>query len=245
VAATALTASATSTTTTTNNKRDSSSGGHKHHKPVQEFSDNFALDRKIKEACIGLKPSTQHLLLELPRKRAVLPQPCPLCERTDGTYQFVIFNHKNVTSRRAVICRIGHYDSGHYLLSQIKCEEKSKRPCGKMWHSFKVQARLYITRNGKEVELGDFFDTFKEDMWWETSRTIKPTPEISNQIKKWGWQMIPEESLEIARRKVKEHLNVSTIESLADEDIMKKIMQKREQRWKKQKLLRQYPSLAS
>lgn len=40
---------------------------HKHNKPVSEFSDNFALDRKIKEPCIGLKPSTQRLLLELPR----------------------------------------------------------------------------------------------------------------------------------------------------------------------------------
>lgn len=43
-------------------------GGHKHrHKPIEEFSSNFALDRKIKEACIGLKPSTQRLLLELPK----------------------------------------------------------------------------------------------------------------------------------------------------------------------------------
>jgi hypothetical protein len=43
-------------------------GGYKHHhhnKPVQEFSDNFAFDRKIKESCIGLKPCTQSLLLEL------------------------------------------------------------------------------------------------------------------------------------------------------------------------------------
>jgi hypothetical protein len=43
-------------------------GGHKHrHKPIEEFSSNFALDRKIKEAGIGLKPSTQRLLLELPK----------------------------------------------------------------------------------------------------------------------------------------------------------------------------------
>jgi hypothetical protein len=43
-------------------------GGYKHHhhnKPVQEFSDNFAFDRKIKESYMGLKPSTQRLLLEL------------------------------------------------------------------------------------------------------------------------------------------------------------------------------------
>jgi hypothetical protein len=42
--------------------------GYKHYKPVQQFVfNNVALDRKIKEACIGLKPSTQYLLLELPR----------------------------------------------------------------------------------------------------------------------------------------------------------------------------------
>jgi hypothetical protein len=42
--------------------------GHKHYKPIQEFTtiNNLALDRKIKEACIGLKPCTQHLLMELP-----------------------------------------------------------------------------------------------------------------------------------------------------------------------------------
>jgi hypothetical protein len=40
--------------------------GHKHYKPIEEFSNNFAIDRKIKEACIGLKPCTQHLLMELP-----------------------------------------------------------------------------------------------------------------------------------------------------------------------------------
>jgi hypothetical protein len=39
----------------------------KHYKPIQEFTtNNLALDRKIKEACIGLRPCTQHLLMELP-----------------------------------------------------------------------------------------------------------------------------------------------------------------------------------
>jgi hypothetical protein len=37
------------------------------------------------------------------------------------------------------------------------------------------------------------------------SLTIKPKPWMSDYIKKWGWQMIPEESLLIARRKVKEY----------------------------------------
>lgn len=47
-------------TTTTRN--------HIPNKPVLEFVvNNFALDRKIKEACTGLKPSLQWLLMELPR----------------------------------------------------------------------------------------------------------------------------------------------------------------------------------
>jgi integrase len=41
---------------------------HKPNQPVMEFVDNnFALDRKIKQACSGLKPSFQWLLKELPR----------------------------------------------------------------------------------------------------------------------------------------------------------------------------------
>lgn len=41
---------------------------HIPNKPVLEFVvNNFALDRKIKEACVGLKPSSQWLLKELPR----------------------------------------------------------------------------------------------------------------------------------------------------------------------------------
>jgi integrase len=41
---------------------------HIPNKPVLEFVvNNFALDRKIKEACTGLKPSSQWLLMELPR----------------------------------------------------------------------------------------------------------------------------------------------------------------------------------
>ena len=41
---------------------------HTPNKPVLEFVDNnFALDRKIKEALAGSKPSFQWLLMELPK----------------------------------------------------------------------------------------------------------------------------------------------------------------------------------
>jgi hypothetical protein len=62
-------------------------------------------------------------------------------------------------------------------------------------------------RYGKTVYPSQYFDTFKEDIWWcqKTSLTIKPELWMSDYIRKWGWQMIPEESLLIARRKVKEY----------------------------------------
>lgn len=42
---------------------------HGRNKPVQEFVfNNFALDRKIKQTCIGLKPLVQWALNELTRE---------------------------------------------------------------------------------------------------------------------------------------------------------------------------------
>ena len=159
----------------------------------------------------------------MPRKRAILPQPCPLCGRTDGTYQYVIFNHKNISSRRAVICRIGHYDKNYYL-SIKKGKESStvgrkvKRPYGKIWHSFKVRPLFHTTRYGKTVNLSQYFETFTEDEKMEKmSLTIKPKPWMSDYIKKWGWQIIPEESLLIARRKVKEYIDPSLLPLLPEQ----------------------------
>lgn len=56
------------------------------------------------------------------------------------------------------------------------------------------------------VNLGRYFETFTEDKTrWKMSLTIKTKPWMSDYIKKWGWQMIPEGSLLVARRKVKEY----------------------------------------
>lgn len=150
----------------------------------------------------------------MPRKRAMLPQPCPLCGRTDGTYQYVIFNHKYRISRKGVICRIGHYDKNYYLSRKIgkdspTIRRKIKRAYGKIWHSFTIGSIYTITRNGRTVDLNRYFETFKEEednmLGLETSHTIKPEPWMSDYIKNLGWQMIPEESLFIARRKLKKY----------------------------------------
>ena len=147
----------------------------------------------------------------MPRKGAVLPQPCPLCGGTNGTYQYVIFNNGNRSSRRAVVCRIGHYDKNYYESRKVAMEppriRNIKRPYGKIWHSFEVRTLFEITRDGKMVNHSQYFETFTEED--ETRRkmslTIKPQPWLSAYIKRWGWQMIPEKSLLIARRKVKEY----------------------------------------
>ena len=52
------------TAASANNNNNRLPHHHRRGKPVQEFSDNFALDRKIKEAIKGLKPSPQYLLLD-------------------------------------------------------------------------------------------------------------------------------------------------------------------------------------
>ena len=111
-----------------------------------------------------------------------------------------------------MICRIGHYDKNYYVSRKIARESptigrKIKRPYGKIWHSFKVRPLFNITRYGKTVNLSRYFDTFKKDdeLRQKTSITIKPEPWMSDYIRKWGWQMIAEESLLIARRRVKKY----------------------------------------
>jgi hypothetical protein len=148
----------------------------------------------------------------VPRKQSVLPQPCPRCGRTDGTYQYVIFNHKYNSSRRAVICRIGHYDANRYLSLQIGKESSTinrqiKKPYGKIWHSFKVRPILLIPRRKSYVNVSRYFDKFKRGKnKRKTSLTIKPQPWMPEFIKKKGWQIIPEERLYYKKRqKVKDY----------------------------------------
>jgi hypothetical protein len=137
----------------------------------------------------------------------------------------VIFNHEYMSSRRAVICRIGHYDKNYYLSRHLAIVfppstrniNNVKRPYGKIWHSFKVRPLFNVTCDRKEVNLSRNFDTFEEEMEGETSLTIKPKPRMSDYIKKRGWHMIPEESLGMKRRKVKEYIDPSLLPLLPEQ----------------------------
>ena len=110
-----------------------------------------------------------------------------------------------------MVCRIGHYDTNYYESRKEAMKppriRNINRPYGKIWHSFTVRPLFNIALDGKRVNLSRYFETVKEDKTRRKIRslTIKPKPWLSAYIKRWGWQMIPEESLLIARRKVKEY----------------------------------------
>ena len=73
----------------------------------------------------------------MPAKRRLLPKPCPICGKDNGTVQIIIFS-----TSKSVICRIGHYDSETYLKSQ-KEREKRRR---KKWCNFTID-RCFVEEN--------------------------------------------------------------------------------------------------
>jgi len=76
-------------------------------------------------------------------KKKILPRPCPLCGKKNGTVQIVIFS-----TSMEVICRIAHYDSEKY---QNPSSVREKRSRGKKWCSFKIQ-KLFAEENMPPLE---------------------------------------------------------------------------------------------
>ena len=64
----------------------------------------------------------------MPAKRKILPRPCPLCGKENGTVQIVIWHNSS-----RVNCRIGHYDS---KIFQKPSTPREKRRRGKKWCYF-------------------------------------------------------------------------------------------------------------
>lgn len=66
----------------------------------------------------------------MPAKRRLLPRPCPICGKDNGTVQIVLFYNSF-----RVNCRIGHYDSKTYKNPETS---KEKRKRGKTWCYFLI-----------------------------------------------------------------------------------------------------------
>ncbi|MEX1053416.1 MAG: hypothetical protein WEC35_03310 [Nitrosopumilaceae archaeon] len=131
----------------------------------------------------------------MPTKPKLLPQPCPICSRENGTIQLVIFKKTD-----QVVCRIGHYGRLLYLKQKKQLEtekqkieklkEENENECGiktrgKFWHSFRIE---YLHRcddlkhysisynNRKSITTGSLGSYFSEV------------------VRKYGWRMMSNSS---------------------------------------------------
>ena len=87
----------------------------------------------------------------LPAKKKILPAPCPICKRQNGTVQLVVFPQ----AQSKLVCRIGHYIAEEYNPSEDKrkhlkidildIEKRNSTTRGKIWHSFKIEPKGYAT----------------------------------------------------------------------------------------------------
>ena len=114
----------------------------------------------------------------MPAKKKILPRPCPLCGKKNGTVQIVIFS-----TSMEVICRIGHYDSKKFLNPSTVREKRSR---GKKWCSFKIN-RSFAEENMPPLEQ-DIDDLQSGYFGKRKSFTYTNHSFFLNAVKEKGWQ---------------------------------------------------------
>ncbi len=122
----------------------------------------------------------------MPAKRKLLPYPCPICERDNGTIQIVIFDPDGESGD--VVCRIGHYNSRKYNetkdkldnVRNLKLQRKKRRSGGRIWHYFRITHLL------NEEELIENSIIFRYSHH-KKKVTLSPNSQFINTIKKYGW----------------------------------------------------------
>jgi len=113
----------------------------------------------------------------MPAKRRLLPRPCPICGKENGTVQIIIFS-----TSKSVTCRIGHYDSEMYLNPYTK-REKSRR--GKRWCNFTMD-RFFAEENILPLEQ-DMDDLYFGNLGKRKSITYTNPSLLLEAIKEEGW----------------------------------------------------------
>ena len=132
----------------------------------------------------------------LPTRKKLLPKPCPICKRENGTVQLTVFPN----ARSNFVCRIGHYVAEEYKLpkdkkkwSDIDTIDLAKRKDsvrGKIWHSFRIEPK------GHTSEIKDLQEHIKqyEKIRYSSKRkpiTFSPEQIFYELIKETGWCMKP------------------------------------------------------
>jgi len=141
------------------------------------------------------------VLIKMPAKKRLLPRPCPICDKQNGTVQVVIFaNEQNI------YCRVWHYDPKKYkkirtkIVSKISCyfdpsEElpkitKYKDPSrGKRSCNFKIE-KDFALENMPPLEQ-DLDDLTSGYFRFRKSINYTNPMFLLQSIKKKGWHKEP------------------------------------------------------
>ncbi len=113
----------------------------------------------------------------MPAKKKMLPRPCPLCGKENGTVQIVIFS-----SSMEVTCRIAHYDSKKYLNPSTGREKKGR---GKEWCNFQIK-KSFAEENMPPLEQ-DMDDLHIGYFGKRKSFTYTNHSFLLNAVKEKGW----------------------------------------------------------
>ena len=113
----------------------------------------------------------------MPAKRRLLPRPCPICGKENGTVQIVIWHNSF-----KVNCRIGHYDSKTF---QNPATPKEKRRRGKKWCYF-LMDESFAKENILPLER-DIDDLYMGNLGKRKSITYTSPSLLLETIKEEGW----------------------------------------------------------
>lgn len=123
----------------------------------------------------------------MPAKIKLLPYPCPICGKENGTIQVGILDELRF--------RIGHYNSQKYQLSKnqykknITPKTKGYGTEGKIWHNFRIE----FLRMPSDLVDENIFSK-KEVEKFDSTITISKNQKFINLIKEKGWRVIPSNS---------------------------------------------------
>jgi hypothetical protein len=125
----------------------------------------------------------------MPRPRKLLPAPCPICEKENGTVQLVVFNpkfHPRLSYRKKparVVLRIGHYSPKLYKDTQEKVASTRLRPYIRRGRKEWIGTRKYNKNLTEEYtskkHRGDRISK-------EQDKPVSLIPQFSPIIKPWG-----------------------------------------------------------
>ncbi len=140
----------------------------------------------------------------MPAKPNLLPQPCPICGKANGTVLIVRFS----SEPDQYLIKIGHYNSEKYRIQQelvnaLKKEvdggrKKATKSRGRIWDTFRTRYDFSFDPFPKISYIEEFTnkntdEVFKKEYFKDKPyqyKTLKDLHNVFNHIKQYGWGKI-------------------------------------------------------